>query len=111
MLSMLYVLGFIIVISGLILLISGLFEETSKYEKVDEIYEFETPKFENKESLEDDVKKNKSKVDFGGVVMIGPIPIVFGNNSRAVIFAIILVIILMVLTFVMLSFSNLGLYR
>lgn len=39
------------------------------------------------------------KVEGGGLILIGPIPIVFGSDTRYVILAIILVIILMLIVF------------
>jgi len=47
------------------------------------------------------------KVEGGGLILIGPIPIVFGSDTRYVILAIILVIILMLIVFYFFTFPSL----
>jgi uncharacterized protein (TIGR00304 family) len=47
-------------------------------------------------------------VQVGGVVMIGPIPIVFGSNSRMATIAIVLTLLLMILGFLMIFMSYRG---
>jgi uncharacterized protein (TIGR00304 family) len=46
-------------------------------------------------------RKEGSKVKGGGVVMIGPVPIIFGSDMKWASFAIVLAIILIVLTLVL----------
>jgi uncharacterized protein (TIGR00304 family) len=45
-------------------------------------------------------EERKTEVGGGGVVMIGPIPIIFGSDTRWVVVAIVLAIVLMVLSLV-----------
>jgi uncharacterized protein (TIGR00304 family) len=42
--------------------------------------------------------RKEAKVEGGGVILLGPIPIVFGTNTKWVIVALILTIILMALS-------------
>jgi len=53
-------------------------------------------------SLLSEAKKSGAEVKGGGVVLIGPIPIVFGSDAKWASVAILLAIILVVLTIVML---------
>ena len=45
--------------------------------------------------------KSTSQVRGGGVVMIGPIPIIFGTDKGSVLMVVILAIILMVLSYLL----------
>lgn len=54
---------------------------------------------------ETDEFKSKKKVKVGGVVLIGPIPIVFGNSKYAV-YALILAIVLMLLSILFMFSAN-----
>jgi uncharacterized protein (TIGR00304 family) len=45
--------------------------------------------------------KDKSQIRAGGVVMIGPIPIIFGTDKDSVILVVILAIILMVISYLL----------
>ncbi len=93
-----------LIILGIFLIFRGLtesYEEVEWYEprKIsrfeEEIYE---PEFE-----EERRRKKKTEVKAGGVVLIGPIPIVFGE-SRFAVYALILTIILMLMA-IMLMFA------
>ncbi len=94
-------IGIAITLLGIFLLIYGLvetpdFEQTPDY-KVDEV-------MDEWNKVEETRKKEKErKVDFGGVVMIGPIPIVFGSDRKAAMLAMVLAILLMLLA--MLTFA------
>ncbi|MHA2060710.1 MAG: TIGR00304 family membrane protein [Candidatus Sifarchaeia archaeon] len=46
-------------------------------------------------------KKTKTKVGGGGVVLIGPIPIIFGSDKKFLIIAVVLAIVLMIISFVL----------
>jgi len=55
-----------------------------------------TYSIQNKDKTEDDIdKKDESKVSFSGIVMIGPIPIVFGNSPVLVILSVLILILMM----------------
>ena len=84
---MLEIIGMILILIGAILLIKGMREKM----------EIETIEFHQKEYP---FSKPSKKIEGGGVVLIGPIPIVFGNSKYAV-FALILAIILFAITFIM----------
>ena len=94
-------IGIAITLLGIFLLIYGLvetpdFEQTPDY-SVDEV-------MDEWNRVEETRKKEKErKVDFGGVVMIGPIPIVFGSDRKAAMLAMLLAILLMLLA--MLTFA------
>ena len=51
--------------------------------------------------LSTDGGERQTKVKGGGVVMVGPIPIIFGSDARWTVIAVILAILLMVLSFVL----------
>ncbi|ADP77634.1 Protein of unknown function DUF131 [Methanothermus fervidus DSM 2088] len=46
-------------------------------------------------------KTGKSEVKTGGVVMIGPIPIIFGSDRQMAILGVVLAIILMILAYIL----------
>jgi len=81
---LLEILALILICAGVFLLFKGLTEEPEG-----EIFPTEIPK----EEIRRDVKA-------GGVVLIGPVPIVFGE-SRMAVYALILTIVLMVLVFLL----------
>ncbi|WP_456478758.1 TIGR00304 family membrane protein [Geoglobus ahangari] len=90
------------VVLGIYLLIKGLTEESRAHHSFTEreIWESE-PEFEDlyeREPVEREGGKEEKKVEVrgGGVVLIGPIPIVFGDSKYAV-YALILSIVLMLL--------------
>ena len=58
-------------------------------------------KREEPDKEEEQRKKTKTKVRGGGVVLIGPIPIIFGTDRKFLIIAVILAIILMLISFVL----------
>ena len=89
---MLWIIAVVIILIGLFLIISGLFEKVEyREEPIDEFEDYEERRYIKPQ------KEKKSKVTGGGVVLIGPIPIVFGESRFAVI-ALILAIVLMILT-------------
>ncbi len=91
---MLWLAGLILIALGLILIVFGLIERPFEdFREVEEIGE------ETRE-------RRKKKVTGGGVVIIGPIPIVFGE-SRYAFYALVLSIVLMVaLVLISLSLST-----
>jgi len=50
-------------------------------------------------------EESRSEVRGGGVVMIGPIPIIFGTDAKWASFAIALAIILVVVSFVLMQYG------
>ncbi|MFX1518665.1 MAG: TIGR00304 family protein [Promethearchaeota archaeon] len=58
-------------------------------------------KGEKSKEKEEKPKKTKSKIRGGGVVLIGPIPIIFGSDKNFLIIAVILAIVLMLIYFIL----------
>jgi|Deesub1362A_J573_1020465.scaffolds.fasta_scaffold06171_3 uncharacterized protein (TIGR00304 family) len=89
---MIWIVALILIFTGIYFIISGLRESFIRnYEEFEELKS-------RKEKEEKDVKVETKA---GGVVLIGPIPIVFGE-SRFAVLALILSIILMLLSIFML---------
>ncbi len=95
---MLELIAIAIILVGIFLIIYGLFENV-EYREVKDERTIRWGEEEFLEPYEEDFerKKKKTKVTGGGVVLIGPIPIVFGESRFAVI-ALILAIVLMLLS-------------
>ncbi len=92
---MLWLIAAILIAAGLYLIISGMREKIEfRPAEIKRKPEFEFEEFEEEFEEEPKVKK---KVTGGGVVLIGPIPIVFGE-SRFAVLALILAIILMLIS-------------
>lgn len=96
-------LGFLIIIIGTAIGLRENSEPVKGESKRRDIFEKEADsdrsfKYEEPEKKEPYAGKAKSKIRGGGVIMLGPIPIVFGSDKESVKTAIILAIILMVLS-------------
>lgn len=78
-------LGFLIVLIGMLVIIAGMFSMVYQSWKTGGVGE----------------EKPETTVRGGGVIMIGPIPIVFGSDVGAVKVALILAIVVMLLAFVL----------
>ncbi len=50
-------------------------------------------------ALQSSSSSSKTEIHTGGVIMIGPIPIVFGNDKGLLVIAVIFAIILMILSY------------
>jgi uncharacterized protein (TIGR00304 family) len=50
-------------------------------------------------ALQSSSNDSKTEVHTGGVILIGPIPIIFGNDKALVLFAVVFAIILMILSY------------
>ncbi len=89
---LLEIIAIALIVFGVFLVLRGL---TESYEE--DI--FKEPEFEDfleEEHNERERRKKKTEVKAGGVVLIGPIPIVFGE-SRFAVYALLLTIILMLM--------------
>jgi uncharacterized protein (TIGR00304 family) len=73
--EMLFEIGFVLLIFGVVLVFLGVILASTR-----------------------SLKKENAKVEGGGVVLIGPIPIAFGTSSKRVVVALILAILLMLLS-------------
>lgn len=103
---MLTLLAIFIIILGLYLIISGL-KEDIKIEPFRE-YEREYGGDEHQEYGKINLEKKagkKRKVRGGGVILIGPIPIVFGDSKYAAI-SLVLAIILMLISIYLILFMR-----
>lgn len=87
---MIWLLGVILLLIGIFLIISSFLTR----ERTEDLKFPETPKLPS-------FPEHQEEKKFGGVVLIGPIPIVFGNTKLAVV-ALVLAIILMILSIVFL---------
>jgi uncharacterized protein (TIGR00304 family) len=52
-------------------------------------------------ALQSSSSSSKTEIHTGGVIMIGPIPIIFGNNKGLVVIAVIFAVVLMVLSYLL----------
>ncbi len=91
---MLEYLAVVLIAAGLFLLVQGLRE---RYPEFEPRINHEIRYIENDE-VHDFRAEKRTEVRGGGVVLIGPIPIVFGDSKYAV-YALILTIFLMLLAF------------
>lgn len=82
---MIWFLGLILVLLGMFLIISAILQREEKFQ----------------ERLTETQEKGETEKKYGGVVLIGPIPIVFGETRLAVV-ALVLTIILMLLSLILL---------
>jgi uncharacterized protein (TIGR00304 family) len=76
-------LGFLIVLIGMLVIIAGMFSLVYQSWKIGSVGE----------------EKPEPTVRGGGVILIGPIPIVFGSDAGAVKVALIMAIVVMILAF------------
>jgi uncharacterized protein (TIGR00304 family) len=76
-------LGFLIVLIGMLVIIAGIFSMVYQSWKIGSVGE----------------EKQEPTVRGGGVILIGPIPIVFGSDAGAVKVALIMAIVVMILAF------------
>ncbi len=107
----LQVAGWVALAAGIVLIFMGLLEHprAEPFEPFEPYKQYEVNSFAERkrwdyEDEELEELERKPRTEFGGVVMIGPIPIVFGNNSRAATLAIVLTIFLMLMTFLLFFF-------
>ncbi len=91
---MLWMIALVVILVGLLLIISGLREGERFSPYVVE---------EREEELEEEEKR---KVSGGGVILIGPIPIVFGDSRYAVVaLALSILLMLMAILFILLPYA------
>ncbi len=100
---MLEFIALILIIFGVYFIISGLRDSTPEYVLKQPLPEYNYEPFEEKEENDYEYvlekKRRKTEVKGGGVILIGPIPIVFGD-SRIAFYTLILAIVLMVLSII-----------
>ena len=91
--------GIFVIIIGFMLITISIIMNTLEYsEKKENHYRKNT--VEQRRQHPDIYEKPDSKFKGGGVIMIGPIPIVFGSDSQSVQKLMILAIVLMLIGFV-----------
>lgn len=91
--SLLIVAGVILIILGFFIVALGMMHESARREKQDTGGEENTGH----------EKKINGKVKGGGVILVGPIPIVFGTDRRYALILMVLAIIIMLLAIVFLK--------
>ncbi len=109
---MLEIVAVIFIAAGVFLILRGLTEEYPAerpewYEEYRQRYRGDYGGYRDYEEYKhefEDGDKERAKVRGGGVILIGPIPIVFGE-SRFAVYALILAIILMILSIVFIFMS------
>lgn len=94
---MIQVIAFAIIIAGIYFIIKG-FTESAEMQDYHILNRFDDKESYGGEEELHGSRKRKRKVKGGGVILIGPIPIVFGESRYAVV-ALVLAIVLMVLSF------------
>ncbi len=50
-------------------------------------------------ALQSSSNDSKTEIHTGGVILIGPIPIIFGNDKTLILFGVIFAIVLMILSY------------
>ena len=108
--NLLVLTGIFIILFGFLMLIIGTavgmrenFEPGKGYSKIKDRFGKEADSgnsfgFEGLDQKEPHAGKAESRIRSGGVIMLGPIPIIFGSDGESAKTAIILAIILMVLS-------------
>jgi uncharacterized protein (TIGR00304 family) len=94
----LFFLGFIIVFIGFLIIISGIVLGTREAPQTSGNTSYFRDATHERSPGRKDEPETKSEVKAGGVIMIGPIPIIFGSDKESAKTAIILAIILMLLS-------------
>lgn len=94
---MLTIIALVLIIAGVVLIISGLREKVESVESGELQYRVRKDEFLEFEEEAEEESKPKKEFKAGGIVLIGPIPIVFGETRLAIV-ALVLAIILMLLS-------------
>ena len=81
-------LGFLIVLIGMLVIIAGMFSTA-----------YQSWKLSGGGGVGDGEERPETTVRGGGVIFIGPIPIIFGTDMGAVKIAVIMAIVVMLLAF------------
>ncbi len=74
--NFLVIIGFVVVVLGILMIFIG-------------------------SALQSSSNSSKTEIQTGGVIMIGPIPIIFGNNKGLITTAFIFVLVLMIIYFLL----------
>ena len=93
--------GIILVITGFFLISLGISNFNTSPSNLQNQREY--PKEDNKNSEEHEKNLN-SKVSYSGIIMIGPIPIVFGNSPYLTIIAILTLILMIIWIYISIRF-------
>jgi len=109
------IIAFILIASGIYFILKGLTEKPEfderyydygRYEEeLDERYYERYRPYELKREYDEEDREVKKEVKGGGVILIGPIPIVFGE-SRYAFYALVLAILLMVISIFFIIAAN-----
>jgi len=101
-------IGYLLIFIGMILVFIGLiyptrYEQYGKepyegYERKYEMREYDRYKMKYTQEEYDQTEKRESRVKAGGIIMIGPIPIIFGD-AKLTFYLAILAVVLMIFGF------------
>lgn len=94
---MIELLAILMIVAGLFLIFKGLITESEGLEEgwmADRYWSEDEEEWEWRREAKKDRERRRTEVKAGGVVLIGPIPIVFGDSKYAF-YALILTILLM----------------
>lgn len=97
---MIQLIALVIIIAGIYFIIRGFTESSASRDPyiLNNRFEDRKEKYRAEEDYVEEPGERGKRVKGGGVILIGPIPIVFGESRYAVV-ALILAIVLMVLSF------------
>lgn len=98
--------GIFVIIIGFILIATSTILSTLEESRNKE-YDYKRTSFEQSQHHPDIYEKPESKFKGGGVIMIGPIPVVFGSDNQSVQRLMILAIVLMLIGFVLMYIYSL----
>lgn len=110
--SMLFSIGIFVILLGFVLIVVGIALSLYQESRSTQSYSNRTDEFGRDRYFESTLdsetpfrksppsKESKSEVKAGGVIMIGPIPIIFGSDKESARTAAILAIILMLLSLI-----------
>ncbi len=107
--SIISILPFLLIFIGFIVLFIYPFHNYENYIKNDyndaeNNYEYENNYYDN--NYDDKNNYNKSKSKYSGFLLIGPVPIIFGNDRRLVYISIIIAV-LIIIFYIILIFAHL----
>lgn len=112
--SILPLIGILIIFAGFLMIMAGIALGLLQNPESKQDYSRRTESFEKSTDFENEpdswhspykrppVDKVESKVRSGGVIMLGPIPIIFGSDNESAKTAAVLAIILMILSLLIL---------
>lgn len=115
--NMLFTIGFFTILIGFLIIMIGIALSMFQESRPTQVYSNRTDAYRRKTNFESTLdseiplqekppeKEAKSEIKTGGVIMLGPIPIIFGSDKESAKTAVILAIILMLLSLLIFKIS------